>query len=395
MRLSRIPLHVRRCPVELWEACTALCSSQLKLHRLAALTRGCLPLSTSHRMLSAARGGRSLTWLVVLAIALIALTTLVDVRLPLSTSADLSQLPALQSAVQPASFPFHPFYDLQQSRVAVFEALIDVYLRPWTPLPGNRPTITSRMLDTMETIYRGAAFRIRIVGNKLLYRHTVWWGQTYRLDRMNWWLRFLQELIDSGRITGSLDAVLSMSDGPRVGSDSNSQGKEGSAGFPLFTMRTSVLHIDIPLVDSVVFGSNGRYVWDEEAKQVPWTEKAPRAVFRGSASCFTMHVDNWHICPRVIAVQLAKQHPEQLDIGVTRWNQVGKLSVLYPPCSDEEVEQSTNITLVEPMSFLEQARYKYIIDMDGGVGSSRKPVSTHSLTHSLFPFAQYHQPTRF
>ena len=125
------------------------------------------------------------------------------------------------------------------------------------------------MLDTMESIYRGAAFRVRIVNSTVLYRHTVWWVQTYRLERMNWWLRFLQSLLDSGRIAGSLDAVLSMSDAPRVGSDSLSQGKEGSAGFPLFTMHTSIGHIDIPIVDSVVFGSNGNYVWDEQASNIP------------------------------------------------------------------------------------------------------------------------------
>ena len=259
----------------------------------------------------------------------------------------------------------------------MFEQLIDVYLRPWTPLAGRAPFISQPMLDTMESIYRGAAFRVRVVNGSLLYRHTVWWTQTYRLERMNWWLRFLRDLIDSGRVTVRFDAVLSMSDGPRVGSDSTSQGRHGSAGFPLFTTRTSMMHIDIPVVDSMVFGSNGRYVWDEEATQVPWAAKSARAVFRGSASCFMMHVDNWHVCPRVIAAQIGQRHPQQLDIGITRWNQITKLKVLYPACTEREVESSTNLSLSAPLSFVEQAHYKYVIDMDGGAGSARKAV-THS-----------------
>lgn len=326
-----------------------------------------------------------------LAVALIALTQLMNTRSPRTPNTS----DATASSTSPQSLPFHPHYDLQeQDRLAVFDQLAAVYLRPWTPLPGQPPTaITTRMLDTMESMYRGAAFRIRIVNGTLLYRHTVWWTQTYRLERMNWWLSFLRQLIDTGRLTANLDAVLSMSDAPRVGSDSTSQGKEGSAGFPLFTMRTSVSLIDIPLVDSVVFGSNGRYVWDEEAKQVEWDSKRAVAVFRGSASCFLMHADNWHACPRVKAAQLAKQHLEQLDVGITKWNQISKLSLVHPPPTEEEVEASTNLTLSQPLSFLEQAHYKYIIDMDGGVGSSRQAVSAHNHTSSNQTISTYQHCT--
>ena len=275
--------------------------------------------------------------------------------------------------------PFHPFYDLNRSRLSVFDELAGWYLRPWTPLSGRPAFVSQRMLDVMEVTYRTEAFRFRIVGRQLLYRHTAWWPQTYRLDRMNWWLVLLQQLIDEGRVTDGVDALFSMSDGPRVGSDTMFQTSKGAAAFPLFTMRTSVTHVDIPLVDSVVFGSNGRYVWDEKAKRVPWEEKLSKAVFRGSASCFVMHADNWHICPRVKAVQVGQQHPDLLDIGLTRWNQAGKGTVMvqmYPPSTEAEIESSTNVTLVPPMKWMEQGHYKYILDMDGGVGSSRKPVRT-------------------
>ena len=370
MLQSRLSSHLRGCSIVLRSAWTAVhsLSSPLSIGRGWL---GCFALRTTTAL--------RIALIVFLTVALLALTAVKDIQLPHSPPTELTQLAAVASAsasVQ-SSHPFHPPYDLQRSRLDVFAELVDVYLRPWTPLPGRPASISVRMLDTMESIYRGAAFRVRIVNSTVLYRHTVWWVQTYRLERMNWWLRFLQSLLDSGRIAGSLDAVLSMSDAPRVGSDSLSQGKEGSAGFPLFTMHTSIGHIDIPIVDSVVFGSNGNYVWDDEAKAVPWADKQAVAIFRGSASCFMMHVDNWHSCPRVIAAQLARLHPQQLDIAVTKWNQVSKLSLLYPPPTEAEVEATTNLSLAQPMSFTEQAHYKYVLDLDGGSGSSRKPV-THT-----------------
>ena len=139
--------------------------------------------------------------------------------------------------------PFHPFYDLNRSRLSVFDELAGWYLRPWTPLSGRPAFVSQRMLDVMEVTYRTEAFRFRIVGRQLLYRHTAWWPQTYRLDRMNWWLVLLQQLIDEGRVTDGVDALFSMSDGPRVGSDTMFQTSKGAAAFPLFTMRTSVTHV--------------------------------------------------------------------------------------------------------------------------------------------------------
>ena len=328
----------------------------------------------------------------VMAGALITLTSLMNFPSPLtsSTASMAEQFAATSALAAPQStHPFHPFYNLQRNRLEVFDELATNYLRPWIPMPGGPRPVTLRMLDTMESIYRGAAFRVRVLNNTLLYRHTVWWSQTYRLERMNWWLKFIQLLLDEGRITDNLDIVLSMSDAPRVGSDSLSQGKDGSAGFPLFAMHASVLHVDIPIVDSVVFGSNGKYVWDEEAKAFPWADKQALGIFRGSASCFMMHVDNWHSCPRVIAAQMSKQYPELMDIQLIKWNQVSdKIKELFPAPTEAEVEATTNLTLAKPMTFLEQAHYKYLVDIDGGAGSSRKPVraTTSTLTASHQPY---------
>jgi hypothetical protein len=296
--------------------------------------------------------------------------------------------------------------DADKLQEDLYEKLAKKYLAPWLPFPssspvesaqkqGNGAPVTQRMLNLMEYVYKGGSFRVRYLKDKdiILYRVLIRYTQTYRFDRMVWILTTLSEMRKEGLLKASFDAVFYVGDGPKVPMDTFDK----FAGFPLFSLRTSAIHVDIPIPDPVVYGANGNYIWPREARLVPWDAKLPTAIFRGKASCLKMQADNWHACNRVRAAKLAQdlsylafnttgKHP-LFDIGITEWNQVPGLQKYYdtsdniiksdgtgliPPPNPEEIEQSTGLSLAQPMDYLAQSRYKYIIDLDGGLGSSRK-----------------------
>jgi hypothetical protein len=254
------------------------------------------------------------------------------------------------------------------------DKLIDRYLAPWMPLTPStkRRLVSQRMLGAMELSYKGGAVRIRIHERRIFYRKLVYWRQTYRTERLAWYLAFLRDLVDSNLLAADakVDFVLYLGDGPKVAADTFTQ----DAGFPLFSLRTSLMHLDIPVPDATAFGSNGNYQWPAEAKQAPWSERVARAVFRGRASCLKMQADNWHACNRVRALQLSRERPDLLDVGLIEWNQLfGTAKTLMDAPSRDEVEASTGAFLTSPMDYGQQSRFRYILDLDGGLGSSRKP----------------------
>lgn len=281
------------------------------------------------------------------------------------------------------------------------KALVKEYLAPWKGLDDDKvPSVkvTQRMLATMEFAYKGGSFRVRIAGGRLYYRKLVHWKQTYRTQRMLWYLRFIYELVKKDRLLSEetlrrgLDFVIYVGDGAKVAADTFTT----EAGFPLFSLRTSLLHVDIPIPDPVQHGSNGNYKWSEVGKKVPWKERKSQLVFRGRGSCLKMQADNWHFCNRVRLQQLANNNPDLIDAGIIQWNQLYKASrMTCPPATVEEVEKSTGLKLVPEMSFNDQSGYKYIIDVDGGLGSSRKPgiLSSGSLLFAAeSPWYTHYEP---
>lgn len=277
----------------------------------------------------------------------------------------------------PPSKPSHYKPDLSmyadKSPEEALSALVKYYLAPWTPINNKAEArkVTQRMLAAMELSYKGGAVRIRIQNGKLFYRKIVYWRQTYRTQRMAWYLAFLRDMLDTGMLSRELkvDFVLYLGDGPKVAADTFTT----DAGFPLFSLRTSVVHLDIPVPDPTAFGSNGNYMWPEEARKVPWEDRESKLIFRGRGSCLKMQADNWHFCNRIRAAQLSAEN-EGLDIGIIEWNQLfGNAKTLVDGPKATEVEESTNVRLAKSMDYLEQARFKYVLDLDGGLGSSRKP----------------------
>lgn len=170
------------------------------------------------------------------------------------------------------------------------------------------------------------------------------------------------------------DAVFRTGDSPQVTKDT--MGKD--SGYLLFSLRSSKLHFDIPIPDPVGYGSNGNYVWPPPSELVPWEDKVDKVVFRGSAS-FSFAKDNWHSNNRFRAAQLSDGHPDLFDMGMTlvRPKAVPPITgdlhkSFYPQPSADDILAASGIELASSMTFYEQSRYKYIIDINGGLGSSRR-----------------------
>jgi hypothetical protein len=277
-----------------------------------------------------------------------------------------------------------------------YEALVNEYLAPWnglTPKGFAKVPITKKMLNLMEYAYKGGSFRVRIVDGKIYYRKIVHWKQTYRTQRMAWYLKLLHEMVRRDRmVTKDVDFILYVGDGAKVAADTFTV----EAGLPLFSLRSSPLHMDIPVPDPVSHGSNGRYQWNDAGKAIAWETRVSQLVFRGKGSCLKMQADNWHACNRVRAQKLAQAFPEEIDAGIIEWNQLHKASkMIYPPVTPEEVERSTGLKTVKPLDFIQQSHYKYILDLDGGLGSSRKPgiLSSGSVLFSQdSPWYTYYEP---
>ncbi|CAN8070065.1 unnamed protein product [Agarophyton chilense] len=283
--------------------------------------------------------------------------------------------------------------DYDRSRVtspsaiqSAFEDLVTRYLSPWIPLspeveasPLLQRPITQKLLNSMEVRIRGGAFRVRLAGDgKVRYRVLEHWSQTYRISRMVWTLNLLQEALaaypDLAKI--KCEFYVNVADSPRSTVDSMSR---DMGGIPVFSFRTSTSYLDIPVPDPVEYGSNGNYVWNAEDK-LPFEARIPKLVFRGSSSSLQdYHDHNWLSVPRIRLAALAKQYPDVIDAGITRWMKLGEST------SVNEVETSLGSGLSDVLNYDRQGRYQFIIDVDGGLGSSRK---RGILTSGSVPFFQ-------
>lgn len=260
-------------------------------------------------------------------------------------------------------------------RRAVFRLLIDEYLAPWSAATagGTAAPISAALLDSMEVPLRSyTAARVRLSAQgTVLYRIVEHWDKTYRLARVGYFLGLIAHALKRYPALRALPAefYVNAADGPRVTVDSASR---SFAGLPLFGFRTEKAHIDIPVPDPVEHGSHVTghgYVVDAEvrANALAWPRRREVVVFRGtSSSIMEMRHENWFLNPRVRVGQISAKYADVVDAGVSRW------AKLANGTSVEDVLKSANITTKESMSLEEQLRYKYILDVDGGLGSSRK-----------------------
>ena len=280
--------------------------------------------------------------------------------------------------------------------------------------------ITAGHLAALEWLAKGGAYRIRYTGDKILYRPLIAFEQTYRVQRLEWIMKLFEEMAADGLLTTQhaggragafatssfalicsiaccaeavrFDAVFRMADSPQITKDTLSK----DAGYLLFGRTSSPLHLDVPVPDQPQYGSNGNYVWPDRSELVPWQDKQNRAVFRGTAS-FSFGVDNWHMNGRVRLTQFAQTYPDLFDAGVTGWRPKALKPVtgdnqnesLFRVPTTQYLEETTGVPTVKSMSFREQSAFKYIIDIDGGITSSRRINLLRSGSVPLFVNSPY------
>ncbi|GJN93297.1 hypothetical protein Rhopal_006344-T1 [Rhodotorula paludigena] len=276
-----------------------------------------------------------------------------------------------------------------------FRDHVDHLFAPWQCLADAddssfcKKPITSKSLSALEWLAKGGAYRIRFTGTDILYRPLTVFGQTYKKQRLEWIMNTIRDMSDAGMLTRTVngkpepvrfDAVFRTGDGPEIAKDTLSK----DSGYVLFSCRTSPLHLDIPIPDPPAYGSNGNYVWPPRSELVPWAEKIDKLVFRGAVS-FNFGVDNWQSNPRIRLAQLASKHPHLIDAGMTtlRPRPLPPLTgpepiegqAFFPVPSPSLVQSMSNFTEGSKLSMREQSGFKYVLDLDGGLGSSRR-VST-------------------
>ncbi|GAA5847322.1 hypothetical protein JCM9279_000236 [Rhodotorula babjevae] len=267
---------------------------------------------------------------------------------------------------------------------------VDRMFAPWRCLADDdeasfcKKPVTPASLSALEWLGKGGSYRIRFTGTDILYRPLVTFGQTYRVQRLHWIMDTIREMTDQGLLTRTVggksvrfDAVFRVGDSPQVTKDTLSK----DAGYLLFGLRSSPLHLDVPIPDPPAYGSNGNYVWPPRSELHSWNEKVDKVVFRGSAS-FSFGVDNWQTNNRIRIAQLGSKYPHLIDAGLTQFRpkemppltseKFTKGSAFFQLPSAARIQSMSNLVEAESISMVEQSGYKYIIDVDGGLGSSRR-----------------------
>lgn len=154
---------------------------------------------------------------------------------------------------------------------------------------------------------------------------------------------------------------------------------------PIFSFYTAPTFADVPLpcVEDWERACNRVFLpdcrdtfteanWTAKVEAVPWASKVETAIFRGSATGagVTVH-DNQRLHIAQLSHQWALDETKRglLDAGITSWNmrdkkQFGQPVQLIRPASFP-------FTKVAPVPLCEQARYKYVIYIDGHCAANR------------------------
>jgi hypothetical protein len=273
--------------------------------------------------------------------------------------------------------------DFTENVLNDFNKLIDEYIALWEPAPNK--IVTTRIYDTLEMKYYGAGCRVRVISGVVYYRHVYKWGDTtypMYLRRLLFHLEIVTKAIKKYDIP-DVEFFVGLADGPRAAIDTSAW----VPGYPIFGLLGSKNHIDIPIPHPAEYGAHGAYTV-RDSINVPWEARESKLYWRGASNCFIFESDNWHTCARTRLAKMKKQYPDILDVGVSR----------YAPRSElprEEYLNSTGTEIVEREDVGNQANYKYILDVDGSWGSSRK-VGILECGSIMFaqdsPWFAYYQP---
>ncbi|KAK4532334.1 hypothetical protein CCYA_CCYA11G3191 [Cyanidiococcus yangmingshanensis] len=304
----------------------------------------------------------------------------------------------------------------QRTRTAQLRSLAHSYLAPWQAFG-----IPRHALDAIEVPFHGAGVHIRIPSEHtgqsrdthLLYRVLDHFPQTYRDQRLRW---ILELTLDAMPLPPGTEFYVNLGDGPRATADSS--GRAEFAGMPIFSFRTAAPYIDIPIPDPAEYGAYGNYQLNDDddddsdgdgtaqeehgdedsdvslyardsvaittaadirrAPYADWGQREPRAFFRGVTSAFEHHDGNHVADVRIQLHMLSARNPNLLDAGVVAYRKFRNTSQRHQGASKDGTgasESTPEQGLAPPLPrtpLSHMRRYRYVLDVDGGLGSSRK-----------------------
>ena len=236
-----------------------------------------------------------------------------------------------------------------------------------------------------QVVYRHCHVRVRIMGSDVAFRYfSSDLESGFKRERAERVLHNLMDVARSGSVP-PVDFFFSACDHP-VSADNTFMGRR--AGFVVFASHVADgVTIDVPYPDPLDL-SPAYFPPEVDAAAVPWEARRPVAVFRGSTTNFDLFDGNWFSAPRLQLARLSALWPDALDAGVTK---VVKARACNPgdpanrsygcaaewsgtccvPGGGGAVLASLNLTLAKPLDYAELAHYRYIIEAEGGLGSSR------------------------
>jgi hypothetical protein len=148
--------------------------------------------------------------------------------------------------------------------------------------------------------------------------------------------------------------------------------------IPILSMTSSDRYADIAIPNhndwSRVQSKNGKWFarcgedYDDEFSDIEWNDKIETAVFRGTSTGTGVDI---HTNMRLKAAHMSQnQTGTLLDAGITKWNLRPRKIEDSDKLRTIDVE-NIGINLVPYLSTKEQARYKYILHIDGHVSAFR------------------------
>ena len=250
-----------------------------------------------------------------------------------------------------------------------------------------RSSVLLPILRRSQVVYRHCHVRVRIVSRNVAFRYfSSDLESGFKRERAE---RVLHDLLDVARGGGGgvppVDFFFSACDHP-VSADNTFMGRR--AGFVVFASHVAEgVSIDVPYPDPLDL-SPAYFPPDVHAAAVPWEARRRVAVFRGSTTNFDLFDGNWYAAPRLQLARLSALWPDELDAGVTKvvkaraCNHNDAAQRTYGcaaewsgtccvPGGASAVLASLNISLAASLDYAALARYKYVIEAEGGLGSSR------------------------
>ncbi|KAJ7033581.1 glycosyl transferase family 90-domain-containing protein [Mycena alexandri] len=137
--------------------------------------------------------------------------------------------------------------------------------------------------------------------------------------------------------------------------------------YPMLSMtKMSPCFADIVFPGEYHYGRSWWYGHYRFEDNVPWDRKEDKVYWRGMSNGGMILGDNYHDFARFRAVDLARAHPELMDVAITTFAE----TLCEEDCDRDAVIAEYNITGVgEPRE--DVYGYKYVLDLDGTTFSGR------------------------